>query len=122
MFDAIMSCVVCICSLQVMEEKGQPHLKIFKLQCIVGDFITEAEGPSKKDAKRNAAELMLPNLKGLPPVPPKVCWRTFHLVYLMSSQQQLGTMKTKCSKNLTCNNIFFSRTNIRYLIYFFVLS
>lgn len=57
---------------KVLEERGQPHLKIFKIQCIVGEFTTEAEGPSKKDAKRRAAELILPKLKELPPVAAKV--------------------------------------------------
>lgn len=57
---------------KVIEERGQPHLKIFKLQCVVGEFATEAEGPSKKDAKRRAAEIMLPKLKELPPVAAKV--------------------------------------------------
>ncbi|XP_054749976.2 double-stranded RNA-binding protein Staufen homolog 2-like [Lytechinus pictus] len=57
---------------KVLEERGQPHLKVFKLQCTVGEFVTEAEGPSKKDAKRKAAELMLPKLKELPPVANKV--------------------------------------------------
>lgn len=47
-------------------------MKIFKLQCTVGEYNTEAEGPSKKDAKRKAAELMLPKLKELPPVAAKV--------------------------------------------------
>ena len=59
-----------------MEEKGQPHLKIFKMQCLVGEFVTEATGSSKKDAKRHAAELMLAKLKGLPPVPAKVILTT----------------------------------------------
>ncbi|XP_030829941.1 double-stranded RNA-binding protein Staufen homolog 2 isoform X2 [Strongylocentrotus purpuratus] len=57
---------------KVLDERGQPHLKIFKLQCTVGEFNTESEGPSKKDAKRKAAELMLPKLKELPPVAAKV--------------------------------------------------
>ncbi|XP_071507205.1 double-stranded RNA-binding protein Staufen homolog 2-like [Diadema antillarum] len=57
---------------KVLEESGQPHLKIFKIQCCVGDFLTEAEGSSKKAAKRRAAELMIPKLKALPAVPTKV--------------------------------------------------
>ena len=41
-------------------------MKVFVTKCIVGEFITEAEGNSKKVSKKRAAELMLDKLKKLP--------------------------------------------------------
>ncbi|XP_038051600.1 double-stranded RNA-binding protein Staufen homolog 2-like isoform X3 [Patiria miniata] len=53
----------------VTEEKGPPHLKNFKVECIVGEYKTEGTGNSKKNAKRKAAELMIKNLQMLPTMP-----------------------------------------------------
>ncbi|XP_041360861.1 double-stranded RNA-binding protein Staufen homolog isoform X2 [Gigantopelta aegis] len=51
---------------EVTKESGPPHMKVFVTKCTVGDFVTEAEGNSKKISKKRAAELMLEKLKKLP--------------------------------------------------------
>ena len=53
-------------------ESGPPHMKTFVTCCKVGDYVTEAEGNSKKVSKKKAAEMMLEKLKELPPLPPSV--------------------------------------------------
>merc|ERR1719412_1578255 len=53
---------------EVTRETGPPHMRTFITKCIVGDFITEGEGNGKKVSKKRAAELMLDQLKHLPPV------------------------------------------------------
>ena len=60
---------VIYCHLQVTEEKGPPHLKNFKVECIVGEYKTDGAGNSKKNAKRKAAESMVKNLRMLPSLP-----------------------------------------------------
>lgn len=55
--------------LQVIRESGPPHMKTFVTVCQVGEFVTEAEGNSKKVSKKRAAELMLDDLRKLPPLP-----------------------------------------------------
>jgi double-stranded RNA-binding protein Staufen len=50
----------------IVEETGKSHQKVFITQCKLGDFITEGEGKSKKESKREAAEKMLHNLADLP--------------------------------------------------------
>jgi len=52
----------------VTRETGPPHMRTFITKCIVGDFVTEGEGNGKKVSKKRAAELMLEQLKQLPPV------------------------------------------------------
>ena len=59
-------CIICIW--QVTEEQGPPHMKNFKVQCCVGEFVTIGEGNSKKNAKRKAAEAMMASLRTLPAV------------------------------------------------------
>ncbi|XP_071803940.1 double-stranded RNA-binding protein Staufen homolog 2-like [Asterias amurensis] len=54
---------------KVTEEKGPPHLKNFKVECIVGEYKTDGAGNSKKNAKRKAAESMVKNLRMLPSLP-----------------------------------------------------
>ncbi|KAK0066309.1 double-stranded RNA-binding protein Staufen [Biomphalaria pfeifferi] len=56
-------------SFEVIREAGPPHQKNFITRCIVGDKITEGEGNSKKTSKKKAAELMLEELRKLPPIP-----------------------------------------------------
>ncbi|XP_046335336.1 double-stranded RNA-binding protein Staufen homolog isoform X2 [Haliotis rufescens] len=54
---------------EVIRESGPPHMKTFVTKCTVGEFLTEAEGNSKKLSKKRAAELMLEELKKLPALP-----------------------------------------------------
>ncbi|XP_048508790.1 double-stranded RNA-binding protein Staufen homolog 2 isoform X2 [Athalia rosae] len=54
---------------EVVSERGKPHIRIFVTKCTVGDRTTTGEGPSKKVSKKRAAELMLEELKRLPPLP-----------------------------------------------------
>ena len=44
-------------------------MKNFVTRCTVSDIKTEGEGNSKKTSKKKAAELMLEELRKLPPVP-----------------------------------------------------
>jgi len=53
---------------EVTRETGPPHMRTFITKCIVGEFLTEGEGNGKKVSKKRAAELMLDQLKHLPPV------------------------------------------------------
>merc|ERR1719412_3356644 len=53
---------------EVTRETGPPHMRTFITKCLVGEFITEGEGNGKKVSKKRAAELMLDQLKHLPPV------------------------------------------------------
>ncbi|XP_063916240.1 double-stranded RNA-binding protein Staufen homolog isoform X1 [Zophobas morio] len=50
----------------IISETGKSHKKVFVTQCIMGDFITEGEGFSKKESKKTAAEKMLKYLSHLP--------------------------------------------------------
>ncbi|XP_044255126.1 double-stranded RNA-binding protein Staufen homolog isoform X2 [Tribolium madens] len=43
----------------VISESGKSHKKRFITECKLGDFVTEGEGRSKKESKREAAERML---------------------------------------------------------------
>jgi double-stranded RNA-binding protein Staufen len=52
----------------VVSETGKPHIRTFMTRCTVGDKVTLGEGSSKKVSKKRAAELMLEDLKRLPPV------------------------------------------------------
>lgn len=54
---------------EVIREAGPPHMKNFITRCMVGEKVTEGEGNSKKTSKKKAAELMLEELRKLPPVP-----------------------------------------------------
>ncbi|XP_015117924.1 double-stranded RNA-binding protein Staufen homolog 2 isoform X1 [Diachasma alloeum] len=56
-------------SFEVVSESGKPHIRTFTTKCIVGEKVTLGEGSSKKVSKKRAAELMLDELKRLPPIP-----------------------------------------------------
>jgi double-stranded RNA-binding protein Staufen len=53
---------------EVIRETGPPHMKNFVTRCTVSDMVTEGEGNSKKSSKKKAAELMLEELRKLPPL------------------------------------------------------
>nr|NP_001191404.1 staufen [Aplysia californica]AAO38741.1 staufen [Aplysia californica] len=53
---------------EVIRETGPPHMKNFLTRCTVADMVTEGEGNSKKTSKKKAAELMLEELRKLPPL------------------------------------------------------
>jgi len=53
---------------EVVRETGPPHMRTFVTKCVVGDIVTEGEGNGKKVSKKKAAELMLDQLRQLPPV------------------------------------------------------
>jgi len=53
---------------EVTRETGPPHMRTFVTKCVVGDLVTEGEGNGKKVSKKKAAELMLDQLRQLPPV------------------------------------------------------
>ncbi|XP_018053280.1 PREDICTED: double-stranded RNA-binding protein Staufen homolog 2 [Atta colombica] len=56
-------------SFEVVSESGKPHIRTFMTKCTVGEKVTVGEGSSKKVSKKRAAELMLDELKRLPPLP-----------------------------------------------------
>ncbi|CAD6219320.1 GSCOCT00004912001.2-RA-CDS [Cotesia congregata] len=66
-------------SFEVVSESGKPHIRIFKTKCSVGDTVTHGEGSSKKVSKKRAAELMLEELKRLPPLPTTVQCRPIRM-------------------------------------------
>ena len=47
-------------------------MKTFVTRCKVGEYVTEAEGNSKKISRQKAAEMMLKKLSELPPLPPSI--------------------------------------------------
>jgi double-stranded RNA-binding protein Staufen len=53
---------------EVTRETGPPHMRTFWTKCVVGEIVTEGEGNGKKVSKKVAAELMLDQLRQLPPV------------------------------------------------------
>ncbi|RXG70345.1 Double-stranded RNA-binding protein Staufen-like protein 2 [Armadillidium vulgare] len=55
-------------SFEVVRESGPPHMRTFVTTCIVGDIRRQGEGTGKKVSKKRAAELMLEELRKLPPV------------------------------------------------------
>ncbi|KAI5749348.1 hypothetical protein M8J76_006653 [Diaphorina citri] len=55
-------------SFEVVEEKGQPHMRMYYTRCTVGNLVTMGEGNGKKISKGKAAELMLEELSRLPEV------------------------------------------------------
>lgn len=64
---------------EVVSESGKPHIRTFTTKCIVGEKVTLGEGSSKKVSKKRAAELMLDELKRLPPIPGTVQNRAIRL-------------------------------------------
>ncbi|KAF2352347.1 Double-stranded RNA-binding domain [Trinorchestia longiramus] len=55
---------------EVVGESGPPHMRTFLTSCVVGTTKCQGEGASKKISKKRAAELMLDELRNLPPLPP----------------------------------------------------
>lgn len=53
---------------EVIRETGPPHMKTFVTRCSVSEVHTEGEGNSKKSSKKTAAEMMLAELRALPPL------------------------------------------------------
>ena len=66
-------------SFTVVSESGKPHIRTFTTKCLVGDKVTVGEGSSKKVSKKRAAELMLDELKRLPPLPAAITVRSLGL-------------------------------------------
>nr|XP_050861386.1 double-stranded RNA-binding protein Staufen homolog 2 isoform X3 [Vespula vulgaris] len=69
-------------SFEVISESGKPHIRVFVTKCTVEDKSTVGEGSSKKVSKKRAAELMLEELKRLPPL-------------LVNVQNRLSNVKRK---------------------------
>ncbi|XP_022106889.1 double-stranded RNA-binding protein Staufen homolog 2-like isoform X2 [Acanthaster planci] len=78
----------------VTEEKGPPHLKSFKVECKVGEYMTEGSGNSKKNAKRKAAELMIKNLQMLPTMPKVERPRPYFQIKKKKSKSLIKTRAT----------------------------
>jgi len=55
-------------SFAVVKETGPPHMRMFITRCSVGNTVCDGEGNGKKVSKKNAAELMLVELRKLAPV------------------------------------------------------
>ncbi|XP_066602861.1 double-stranded RNA-binding protein Staufen homolog 2 isoform X2 [Prorops nasuta] len=66
-------------SFEVVSETGKPHIRTFMTKCTVGEKVTIGEGSSKKVSKKRAAELMLEELKRLPPIPANMQNRSLRL-------------------------------------------
>lgn len=54
---------------EVTKESGPPHMKSFLTKVLVGEFVGEGDGKSKKVSKKNAAIAVLEELRKLPPLP-----------------------------------------------------
>ncbi|XP_034943639.1 double-stranded RNA-binding protein Staufen homolog isoform X2 [Chelonus insularis] len=80
-------------SFEVVSESGKPHIRTFTTKCTVGEKVTLGEGSSKKVSKKRAAELMLEELKRLPPLPATVPCRPIRI-----KRKPLATKKK--SRNL----------------------
>ncbi|XP_012827228.2 double-stranded RNA-binding protein Staufen homolog 1 isoform X3 [Xenopus tropicalis] len=78
---------------EVTKETGPPHMKSFVTKVIVGEFLGEGEGKSKKISKKNAAISVLEELRKLPPLPtvekmkPKIKKKTKSIVKLPTSPE-----------------------------------
>lgn len=78
---------------EVTKESGPPHMKSFITKVLVGEFVGDGEGKSKKVSKKNAAMAVLEELKKLPPLPtvekmkPRIKKKTKSIVKLPTSPE-----------------------------------
>lgn len=78
---------------EVTKESGPPHMKSFITKVLVGEFVGDGEGKSKKVSKKNAAIAVLEELKKLPPLPtvekmkPRIKKKTKSIVKLPTSPE-----------------------------------
>ncbi|KAG5838306.1 double-stranded RNA-binding protein Staufen homolog 1 isoform X1 [Anguilla anguilla] len=78
---------------EVLKEAGPPHMKSFVVRVTVGEFSGEAEGKSKKIAKKCAAAAVLEQLRQLPQLPlveklqPRIKKKTKSIVKLQTSPE-----------------------------------
>ncbi|KAM8946197.1 double-stranded RNA-binding protein Staufen homolog 1 isoform 2-T2 [Pelodytes ibericus] len=78
---------------EVTKESGPPHMKSFVTKVLVGEFLGEGEGKSKKISKKNAATAVLEELRKLPPLPtvekmkPRIKKKTKSIVKLPTSPE-----------------------------------
>ncbi|CAN2389835.1 positive regulation by virus of viral protein levels in host cell [Pristimantis euphronides] len=78
---------------EVTKESGPPHMKSFITKVLVGEFVGEGEGKSKKVSKKNSAIAVLEALKKLPPLPtvekmkPRIKKKTKSIVKLPTSPE-----------------------------------
>lgn len=56
-------------SFEIIKQRGKSHNKIFVMQAKLGHIVVTAEGKSKKEAKKAAAELVLDHVHELPGIP-----------------------------------------------------
>ncbi|XP_021177251.2 double-stranded RNA-binding protein Staufen homolog 1 isoform X3 [Fundulus heteroclitus] len=77
----------------ILKEEGPPHMKSFVVRVIVGEFVGEGEGKSKKIAKKLAAAAVLVELRRLPHVPsiekklPRIKKKTKSIIKLQTSPE-----------------------------------
>uniref|UniRef100_A0A6P7GWD1 Double-stranded RNA-binding protein Staufen homolog 2-like n=1 Tax=Diabrotica virgifera virgifera TaxID=50390 RepID=A0A6P7GWD1_DIAVI len=79
---------------EVIKESGMSHKKKFKTECRLGDIITEGEGFSKKESKRDAAINMLAKIAELEPLPIEEEARNF----IKNDKKQKNRRKNKKNK------------------------
>lgn len=81
-------------SFDVVNEEGPAHKRVFTMRCTLGHLTTEAEGHSKKDAKRRAAELMMERMDELPELSDEA-----QILSSMKSDKKKKNKKKKIKKN-----------------------
>ncbi|XP_014831636.1 PREDICTED: double-stranded RNA-binding protein Staufen homolog 1 isoform X2 [Poecilia mexicana] len=78
---------------EILKEEGPPHMKSFVVRVVVGEFVGEGEGKSKKIAKKLAAAAVLVELKRLPHIPsvekklPRIKKKTKSIIKLQTSPE-----------------------------------